>query len=486
MQAYAKQLQDSSSLPPIETERISLNSHSEVKKRRELMDLASNDNGSINLAVLAKNVAGNLYGSNERDNQNYKTSFVNDSDSAGSFLATGLSTVGPNTAHNNKRQQQSNYAHQLEMDILKKNQQQTSDERISLKEPPSSSRVRRDPSNTTLRLNSHDISTTDRLGIEKFKREEYISMSEQDKYREPPSSSRAPIIRTTSPAGRMTSLSIGDDESRKMAERAKKLDYSRLLANDKKQKPIEIERVPLSPRLRKNLALKIYQKEQQEEMQNRNIPSDSMTQHLEQRERLKQNFQSDPNENSKMRDLLSQYEVPSRHLANSNIDHFHIGYPQNRDFQQYSVNPQEAAERSAAMRINRLGNQESYQNSLRDQIIQLSSRKENPYDSTPKESPRDHYSSILHGLPTNWTTRASENVIRGSEVNNNYSNIQNRREINNNNMNLPNPSDHIDIRGLELLKQRQAPSYINPNNPNESIYFGSQQKSLMVPQDYTY
>ena len=451
------------------------------------MDLASNDNGSVNLSVLAKNVAGNLYGSNERDNQNYKTGFVNGSDSAGSFLATGLSNVGPNTAHNIKRQQQSNYAHQLEMDILKKNQQQTSDERISLKEPP----VRRDPSNTTLRLNSHDISTTDRLGIERFKREEYLSLSEQDKYRNPIQSSRAPIIRSSSPAGRMTSLSIGDDESRKMADRAKKMDYSRQLANDAKQKPIEIERVPLSPRLRKTMALKLYQKEQQEEIQNRNISSDSMTQHLEERERLRQNFQSDlnfqikDNENSKMRDLLSQYEVPSRPSANSNIDHSHVGYPQNRDFQQYSVNPQEAAERSAAMRINRLGNQESYQNSLRDQIIQLSSRKENPYDSTQKESPRDHYSSILHGLPTNWTARAPENVTRGSELNNNYSNIQNRREIiNSNNMNLPNPSDHIDIRGLELMKQRQA--YINPNNPNESIYFGTQQKSLMVPQDYTY
>ena len=492
-QAYAKQLQDSSSLPPIETERISLNSHSEVKKRREIMELTTNDNGSVNLALLAKHVAGDIYGSNERDNQNYKTSFINDNDSAGSFLATGLSTVGPSTAHNIKRQQQSNYARALEMDVIKKNQQPTSDERISLKEPP----IRRDPSNTTLRLNSHDISTTDRLDSERFKREEYLLLSEQDKYRNPIQTNRAPIIRTSSPAGRMTSLSIGDDdESRKIADRVKKLDYSRQLAYDAKQKPIELERVPLSPRLRKNMALKLYQKEQQEEIQNRNISNektslfiDSMdiatAQHLEQRERLRQNFQSDlnsqvkENENSRMRDLLSQYEVPTRPSLNSNIDNSNVVYPQNRDFQQYSVNPQEAAERSAAMRINRLGNQQEYSNSLRDQIIQLSSRKGNPYDSVPKESPRDHYSSILVGLPTNWTARAPENDMRVSD---NYSNIQNRREVYNN-MNLPNPSD-IDMRGLELLKQRQA--YINPNNPNESLYYGSQPKPLIVPQDYTY
>ena len=481
-QAYAKQLQDSSSLQPIYTERISLNSHSEVKKRRELMEIASNDNGSVNLANLARHVASDFYG-NVNESQSHKT-YSNDNDSASSFFATGLSTIGPHTANNNKRQQQQQYARQLEEDRLAQQKHIGENERVSLKEH----QVRRDPSNTTLRLNSHDISTTDRLESERYKREEYVSLSEQDKYRNPIPSSRAPIIRASSPAGGMTGLSIGDDEAKRMLEKEKKLNYSRQLANDAKQKPIEVERVPLSPRLRKQMALKLYRKEQ-EEAQHLDSMDIATAQHLEQRERLRRPMQPDQvidtTENGRMKSLLTQYEVPSK-SSTHNDTQTNSGYPQQRGNGnssgggelQWSINPVDAAERQAAMRINRLGKNEEYADSLRDQIIQLSSRKD-PYDYAPKESPRDHYSSLLLGLPTNWARAAP---IENEGRNNTYQQYPNSNR-DTYSMGQMSPAD-LDARAIEILKQRQA--YINNNNPNESIYFGTQQKALQVPKDYTY
>ena len=483
-QAYAKQLQDSSSLPPIYTERISLNSHSEVKKRRELMEIASNDTGSVDLANLARHVASDFYGNETEEAQPHKV--VSDT---GSFLATGLSSIGPNTAYNNKRQQQQQYAKALEMDAIKKNEP-IYDDRVSLKEYP----VRRDPSNTTLRLNSHDISTTDRLESERFKREEYVLLSEQDKYRNPIPSSRAPIIRASSPSGGMTGLSIGDDEAKRMLEKEKKLNYSRQLANDAKQKPIEVERVPLSPRLRKQMALKLHRKEQEEAINPNHIVYDSMdiatAQQLEQRERLRRPLQSDhvkdSNENTRMKSLLTQYEVPSKSSIYTDIQ-TNNGYPQQRGNSsggggdlQWSINPVDAAERQAAMRINRLGNNQEYSKALRDQMIQLSARKD-PYDYSPKESPRDHYSSILLGLPTNWA-RGAPIESRGRYTNTHEPSYH-RNDRETYNMNLPNPTD-LDARAIEILKQRQG--YINNNNPNESLYFGTQQQQLIIPKDYSY
>lgn len=488
-QAYAKQIAESASLPPINNERITF-SHSEAKKRRELMEIASND-GSANLSQLARHVANDFYNTENHSSDKALGKKEND---LGNFLAIGLSNTGPNTAATNKRMQQTNYAKALEMDAIAKKNNPTHDQRVSLKDPP----VRRNPSNTTLRLDGHDITTTDRLETERQKRDEYSSLLEQDKYRNPIPNSRTPIIRSNSPSG-MTGFPIGSgEEAKKIADKAKMKLYNQQLANDAKLKALEIERVPLSPRLRKQIAIKLYEGQDDNSKNNFSNVSqldvpyqrnqqfvDSMDQQLQQRERIRNEFQPDlsiqmkESENNRMRDLLTQYEVPQRpSYSNPNPNYHQSRHISGGGEQQWNINPQESASRQAAMRLNRLGNAQDYSTALQNQILQLSARKD-PYDYVPKESPRDHYSSILMGLPTNW----AHSAVQPSENSKTYShNAAPTKHFMKENMSFPNPAE-LDQMGFEALKERSK--YINTNNPNENLYFGYQQQPLMIPRDYS-